>query len=110
MELAHARRLVRQKRAEWEGPKVRILSAQEYVERIQVKPTVASLRAAGIPAVEVRHPKRRCILWPARLTIIERARLANGKLPEDPTEFRSFARYPDAWSIATMKREAQRTA
>jgi hypothetical protein len=106
MELSHARRLVKQGRAEWDLAKIRMLSTQDRIERAHVVPSVAVLRAAGVPAVSAHKPVPRRILWPAKLTVIERVRKANGSLDEDPTEFRTFARYPDERTIAAMRKLA----
>ena len=109
MTLAHARRLVRQGRADWHGPKVKMLTAQERVERAAIIPTVGTLRAKGVPAINVLTTVRRGgVKWPARLSVIERLRKAAGSLPGDPTELRSFATYPDKWSVADMRRDAKR--
>lgn len=97
--LDHARRLVRQNRAAWEGPRLRWLVPND----------VASQRAAGIPAVDVRKVKPRQIRWPAQLTVIERVRQELGNLNEDPTDYRSFARYPDARSIDEMRGRSTRS-
>src|SRR5262245_34819218 len=106
MTVAHARRLVRQRRAQWEGFKIRLLSAPERFQRL-IMESVAELRARGVPAFEVMQTKPRKLKWPARLTVIQLHRLENGALPEDPTEIRNFTRYPDKWSVAQMRRAAR---
>jgi len=86
-----------------------MLTAQERVERAAIIPTVGTLRAKGVPAINVLTTVRRGgVKWPARLSVIERLRKAAGSLPGDPTELRSFATYPDKWSVADMRRDAKR--
>jgi hypothetical protein len=106
--VAHARRAVARGLAEWAGPPthIRWLTIGQRVERAVIVPNVAALRAAGIPAVNVaREVKPFQVRWPAQLTVVEQVRLADGNLPDDPAALRSFARYPDKWSIAQMRRD-----